>query len=441
MDESELQALYEDYGFPAISGFWTIVKREFGSKYTYKDVKRFYDKQAIGEVFKKAKKKDNGMIFAIQPNSTLQIDLIDMQKFSHANGGFHYIAVIVDVYSRKMWAFPLKSKEAADTFSTLSQFLKEHKPHQVMTDFGGEWLGPFSKLLETIPTVHDRINVKVDGHKALGVVDRNIATLKDKLYKFMDHNKNTKWLEILQRSVSAFNKTPHSFLISGGKKTTPNDIYDTPNPEYLGRIISIRQRILAGSKPQFKEGDEVRIRQEGAFHRGFQGTYSREIYTVKSASSKNVVLTTGKKVPNDRVLLSNVPIEVVNPEMVKAVADNRQDRALAKEGVEKNAAPAARPVRERKAAKKVNVEAEPKKARKAKEQYTIDRVFGHKIEKKKFYVRVHYTHLDDAQNEPYQWQDVTNFVFRDDVGDRSFNPLVLKYLQENKLMKTVDRFF
>lgn len=423
-----MEALYAKFGYPSLSKFWLIVKRDLPTV-SFKEVKKFIDEQAIGEIYKKSAKKRNGMILSLSPDEIYQIDLIDMSKFARFNEGYNWIAIIVDVFSRKMWAYPLKRKESDEAYKELKPFFDSHECNEVMTDDGGEWKGKFGGMLEKKGIHHDSINTKVDGHKALGVVDRAIRTIKGVIYKSFTVSQNAKWIGKIKAYVEAYNDTPHSFL-----KGTPNDVYEKPSPEYVGRLLEMRAKYVEA--PVVKAGDKVRILEKGVFKRGFTGGYSKEVFVVKNVSKFNVVLEDGRKVPLDEVISAKVPVTIENVEVKEADAEGQVMRKMNKEGIEKQEPRGKRDIKQ---VTVMNLGKEDKKKRVVKE-FVIEKVFGHKVEDKKLYVEVKYSHLNDADNERYRWQPVKNFIFRDQVGDRAINPLVYKYFKTNGLEKLLEKY-
>jgi hypothetical protein len=313
----DLNKIYEEYGYPSLAKLIAIVKakakKDSEEPPTSKDIKKFYDEQVVGEVFKKLQKKKNGMIFSLYPDMIYQLDLVDMSKYDDTNEGFKWIAMIVDVYSRYLWAFPVKNKEARTMTEALKGFFDKHTPHELMTDKGGEYEGVFDKMLEKHNIHHYQLNTKVEGHKSLGVVDRLIRTFKNMIYKSFTQKRNTQWLSNLNSLVNAYNKTPHSFL-----KDTPDNVYHNPSPEYTGRLLEIRSKVN-GIPTTYKVGDKVRIQVKGLFHRGFEGNYSKEVYTVDKVTPYNLIVD-GKKVPVDEVISAKIPTNVVNVEEVVAKA-------------------------------------------------------------------------------------------------------------------------
>ncbi len=45
------------------------------------------------------------------PFNRLQLDIFVLQKYINSNNGYSYILCIMDVFSRKAWVYPMKSKK------------------------------------------------------------------------------------------------------------------------------------------------------------------------------------------------------------------------------------------------------------------------------------------------------------------------------------------
>jgi len=58
-------------------------------------------------------------ILAEKPFERIQMDAIEMRKFTAENDGYNWILNIVDVYSKLIFAFALKTKSAEDVRNCL----------------------------------------------------------------------------------------------------------------------------------------------------------------------------------------------------------------------------------------------------------------------------------------------------------------------------------
>lgn len=77
-------------------------------------------------------------------NETVQIDLIDMQPYAKENKGNKYILTLIDIFSKKAYAVPLKNK----TGLVVTQAIKTILPKGVKnihSDNGGEFFNKHFK--------------------------------------------------------------------------------------------------------------------------------------------------------------------------------------------------------------------------------------------------------------------------------------------------------
>ena len=53
---------------------------------------------------------------------------------------------------------------------------------------------------------------EVGDHNVLGIVDRFVQTLKNKIYKYFTKNSDSKWIDKIDKITENYNNTPHSSL-------------------------------------------------------------------------------------------------------------------------------------------------------------------------------------------------------------------------------------
>ena len=66
----------------------------------------------------------NKPILSSSSGERLAIDLISVENLSEYNKGYNYILTAIDYFSRKVWARPLKNKEASTVLTALKVYLK-----------------------------------------------------------------------------------------------------------------------------------------------------------------------------------------------------------------------------------------------------------------------------------------------------------------------------
>ncbi len=52
----------------------------------------------------------------------LQLDIFVLKKYEYYNKGYGDILCIIDIFSRKVWAYPLKTKGLIDTTPAIKKF-------------------------------------------------------------------------------------------------------------------------------------------------------------------------------------------------------------------------------------------------------------------------------------------------------------------------------
>src|SRR5215472_15856948 len=68
-----------------------------------------------------------------------QADLVEMIPYSRENKGFKYILMVIDAFSKYLWAKPLKSKTGEEVTRAMKEILKERRPSNLQTDHGKEF--------------------------------------------------------------------------------------------------------------------------------------------------------------------------------------------------------------------------------------------------------------------------------------------------------------
>lgn len=138
-----------------------------------------------------------------------QADLIEMIPFARENRGFKYILVVIDIFSRQLWAFPLKNKTGPEVANAFSHLFQQKSPMYLQTDHGKEFHNSHVRRLLT------KKKVKLFSTNApfkASMAERVNRTLKSRLWKYFTFAGNHKWHDVLQDFVDSYNNTPHRSL-------------------------------------------------------------------------------------------------------------------------------------------------------------------------------------------------------------------------------------
>ena len=201
--------------------------------------------------------------------------------YVRANNGYKYILVFIDVFTKMCFVEPLKDKNGMTTYLALEKIIKRLPvtPNQVITDVGTEFYNNHvQKLFQYFGIVHYSLR---GPHKA-SVAERVIQTIKNRLEKYMWHNKTKRYIDILQQVIDNYNATPHRSIGMAPNKVNRN------NREKVFR--KMYKNIAITKKPRLKVGDKVRIAKlKSTFEKGYTRKWSIELYSIVSAKSRGAV--------------------------------------------------------------------------------------------------------------------------------------------------------
>ena len=203
-------------------------------KITVNDIKQFLKTQDSYTLHKLSPKKFKfyRKVLAPMPKYFLSLDLIDMQKYSQYNDGVKYLIFLIDIYSRKIWVYPVKSKTKFDILKSLEHFfnLKTNQTYiRIYSDLEG---GLYSNLVLNF-LKKKKIILYSNSTKEVknSIAESNLKYLKIKIYKFLTHNNINRYLDFLPQIISGINSTNKK--VFKNKFLTPNIIHLIKNRNFL----------------------------------------------------------------------------------------------------------------------------------------------------------------------------------------------------------------
>jgi hypothetical protein len=138
---------------------------------------------------------------AFQPNDRVQMDILNMFDFKNSNKNYAYILLIIDIFTRHLTAYSIKNRETNSIKEALNQYFEKYHPTVVISDNEAAFSSAEIQKLFDKEEVISNMVPKGD-HKALGVIDRVTRTIKEALYKYMDDNDTTHYIDALARIIN-----------------------------------------------------------------------------------------------------------------------------------------------------------------------------------------------------------------------------------------------
>lgn len=176
------------------------------------------------------------------PYEHWQMDLIDLMAISSHNRGYKYILVIVDIFSKFVYLFPMKNKEALTVSIILKRiFLTGEIPTILHSDGGGE----FKK---DVVSVCDSFHVKLIKGKGYspqtqGFVEKKNHYIKRLIQYHFQVFKTQTYFDILDQISFTINNTMHAIT-----KLTPMQLHK-------GRLIPVSKINVDESEEYLDSGN------------------------------------------------------------------------------------------------------------------------------------------------------------------------------------------
>jgi hypothetical protein len=331
----DLEKYYKKYNFPASSTLVKQLKNE-GIKTTKKEIDEFINNRVEQQktVINNERKKTLGKIVAYRPLSLVQMDIYVMAKYVKGNKGYKYILCMIDVFTRKVWAYKMKKKDNQNVQDSFKQFIsdskiKKYTPTILMSDNDGTFINKsFQEILEKNQIIHQP-NI-LDDHHALGLIDRFARTLKMILTRLFLQTKSTNWINYLDEIIKNYNNNGHSAI----DYISPNEAFLKKNFEKIYNI-NYEKSLFNISISDIDVNDKVRIKIKGQFRKGTEARYTDEVYTVKKVRGNAVTLDNDEVYKRSSLLI--VPKTTVSDEqnvIVKVNKQNKINRNIDKEGLD-----------------------------------------------------------------------------------------------------------
>ena len=153
----------------------------------------------------------------------IQLDLVDMSKFSHKNQGYRWILTGIEILSRYGFAVPVQRKDTTHMTEAVDRLLQDFKigfgkyPNVVQFDDGKEFYNVGVKRLLEGKNIR-YFSTKSDRKAA--VVERFNRTLKTMMWKYLFKNKTQNWLNVLDKLTDNYNNTKHRSIGMNRSRST-----------------------------------------------------------------------------------------------------------------------------------------------------------------------------------------------------------------------------
>jgi hypothetical protein len=275
-------------GFLGFKKLWERYKEEIQSKnpegepWTQKKVAEWLKGQKVAQRFevtsKKRKRDDYRPFIAYWPGEVFQIDLLIYDRFKYQS--YRNILMVIDIYSRKLAARPLKSKSAMEIQRALKDMIQKDWdgiwPRVIKWDNEGAWKrgSRIDKWIrEPIPGEKEWkskiLYSDPQEPKKNAIVERVNRTIALMLARWREETKRNDWPNVLQDIVDNYNSSIHSTA-----KNKPERIW---NWQVANRQDLKKRR----TETRFKLGDHVRVKKrQKTFQKGDRPSFFNDPFEI-----------------------------------------------------------------------------------------------------------------------------------------------------------------
>ena len=269
--DSVIRGIYYDRedGFESVLNTYRKANKVLNT-ITVADVRNFIEKQKGSYKQTKPYKGVNSYV-APQALHELQLDLAIFTDSTKDNDGYKYAFVAIDIFSKYMWAIPIRDKKPQESIRAFNEVLdKIGTPQQIMSDREGAWESTeFVKLLNQHKIKH------IISSSPPPFSERAVQELKNMIHTRLDglDLEKEKWVELLPAVLKKYNNRVH-----GTTGMSPNDARKDENNIQI--YLNIRKHAqYKRSYPKLSVGDLVRTYvKAGSFKKGYNSSWSKDVY-------------------------------------------------------------------------------------------------------------------------------------------------------------------
>lgn len=245
-------------------------------KYRLKDIKEELGKLKEYYTFlKRPRRFPKRKVIVHFANFMYCADLIDLQRYHKDNAPYNYILVLLDMFSRKLYAFPLASKKPENVIKAFKKFLKVlPKPLSYLTsDRGVEFV---SRATQEFLKKENIIWYTTGSELKSVLCERVNQTLMGLLYKIFSKRKSFKYKDVLDNVVHGYNNRYHSSI-----KATPNFASKKENEDQIWKTLYEKEVKRKQEKPKLEVGTKVLIKKlNPTFYKGYVDQAQKEEFTL-----------------------------------------------------------------------------------------------------------------------------------------------------------------
>ena len=262
-----------------------------GHDFDARFLKKDFQRNELEQLFKRPPvvPRKRYLRIVAEPRS-FQVDIAFLPKvWRNGNGGVYRMLVIIDIPSRRAFAYPLHSATMGEIVGCMNVFRKAvGRILRLSADDGFNnaefraWCKNAKCDLYTDVAADDHA---AGGGNKLGIVDRFCRTLKLLIRKWVVANDNVRWTAALPDILRLYNATPHS----GIENRKPLEMWSDTDAQ-MQRYFEDQRYNQSREGPTIPVGAKVRLYEPKQLFGKESYNYSRDLYTVAEKDHHRYIL-------------------------------------------------------------------------------------------------------------------------------------------------------
>jgi len=223
--------------------------------------------------------------YVYHKRSLIQGDIIDIRNLARFNDGHNYLLLLIDVFTRRIWVYPLRRKSAAlvahalDTFFTRDGGLREGEGDQIFsTDAGLEFVN------REVQHILQRHGVKwqvAHGTSKACYAERAQKSLQVLIYKYLSDRETRRYINALPLLIQSYNARGHRSL----RFLSPREAELPGNQALVRGIHMARTAQVKPKRVVYRLGQVVRIKisptRVGGARRAYAQQFKGEYFVIR----------------------------------------------------------------------------------------------------------------------------------------------------------------
>ena len=290
-------------------------------KYSRAVIDQLFGAKELHQVFKSRSNKPEWFRINARRDS-FQVDVVLVPQYKVQNDNKDKFLFLIDILSRKAFAYVLNSGQMSDVIGQYEEFLSDVKYRRPVSVSGDHFFE--NREFKQVSSQQDikvythvaEHNHAMRGGSRLGILDRAVRTLKMLIQKNMSETNNARWVDFLGDIIDLYNGTPHKALENRSPSQAYNDI-----PFLHSMFVRNRQynhELKLKLNNNFKLGDKVRIatKKTSVFEKEGEN-FSRGVYRIVGTKGFGYIVQSDQGLDEPHAYLARDLQKVTSRELEK----------------------------------------------------------------------------------------------------------------------------